>query len=215
MARNDMKAVITLTADARGVQAGVNAALQQVQRLQNAVADIRGLLITGFIGDVLRQAMNQAFGELHRLKELGSTFSMEGAMAAAQLQMERMRSDMTLGKAFGPASARADDITAQALREVTSYLVANKDAISQALVNLAIFGAAAAHALAHLTVALAESINEVANFVEAPGKFSQDMRDVLSTMDPTGTVGATQSYLMDYTPAGRILQLLERKLGGT
>jgi hypothetical protein len=219
-----MKAVITLTADARGVQAGVNAALQQVQRLQNAVADIRSLFVGGMIGDFLRQAVNHAVGEFSRLKDLGSAFSMEGAMAAAQLQMERMRSDMTLGKALGPASARADEITAQALREVTSYLVANKDAISQALVNLAVFGAAAAHALAEFTVRLSEVINKAANIaetinpanlVEAPGKFSQDVRDVLSTVDPTGSiVGPTQSYLMDYTPAGRILQLLERKLGG-
>lgn len=209
-----MKAVITLTADARGVQAGVNAALHQVQRLQNAVADIRSLFVGGMIGDFLRQAVNHAFGEFSRLKDLGSAFSMEGAMAAAQLQMERMRSDMALGKAFGPASARADEITGQALREVTSYLIANKEEISEALVNLAKFGAAAAFALADLTVRVSQSINEIADFLESPGKYSQEVRAGFAAMDSTGTVGGIQSYLMDYTPAGRILQLLERKLGG-
>lgn len=209
-----MKAVITLTADARGVQAGVNAALQQMERLQRVASDIRGLFMAGIVGDFLRQAVNSVFGEFNRLKELGSTFSTEGALAAARLQMEQMRSDMTLGQAFGPAAAMVDEIKAQALREVTSYLVANKEAIGEALVNLAIFGAAAANALADLTVRISQSINEIAAFLESPGRYSQETRAGIAAMDSTGAVGGIQSYLMDYTPAGRILQLLERKLGG-
>jgi len=210
-----MKAVITLTADARGVQAGVNAALHQMERLQRVAADIRGLFVAQILGDFLRQGMNQALGELNRLKDLGSTFSMEGAMAAAQLQMERMRSDMALGKAFGPASARADEITGQALREVTSYLVANKDQIGEALVNLAVFAAAASHALGELTLFVSRVINTIS--AASDFRFSEARANVAGAAEYIGmggTVAGIQSYLMDYTPAGRILQLLERKLGG-
>jgi hypothetical protein len=214
-----MKAVITLTADASGVQAGVTRAMAQLERLQTAAMDIRNVFVGGMLGNALQALAGNMMSEFSRLKELGSAFSADGMAAAAGLQIQQMKSDMALGQAFGPFSALVDQIKAQGLIELTNYLVQNKDAIGEAIVNIAIFGKAIATVTADLLVAASNVINAVASAVQ--GNFSATMAnlagaDVLGLGDTAFMQGgaAVGDALMQYTPAGQILQLLERKLGG-
>jgi hypothetical protein len=214
-----MKAVITLTADASGVQAGVTRAMAQLQRLQTAAMDIRNVVLGGMLGNALQSLFGNALSEFNRLKELGSTFSAEGMGAAAGLQIQQMRSDMALGQAFGPFAALVDQIKAQGLIELTNYLVENKAAIGEAIVNIAIFGKAIATVTADLLVMTSNVINAAANLLQ--GNLSTAMSnlaaaDVFGLGDSAFMQGgaAFGETLMQYTPAGQILQLLERKLGG-
>lgn len=214
-----MKAVITLTADASGVQAGVTRAMAQLERLQTAAMDIRNVFVGGMLGNALQALAGNVMSEFTRLKELGSAFSADGMSAAAGLQIQQMKSDMALGQAFGPFSALVDQIKAQGLIELTNYLVQNKDAIGEAMVNIAIFGKAVATVTADLLVLTSNLINAVASAVQ--GNFSGAMAnlagaDVFGLGDTAFMQGgvAVGDALMQYTPAGQILQLLERKLGG-
>lgn len=219
MARSDMKAVITLTADASGVQAGVTRAMAQLNRLQSAAMDLRNVVVGGMIGNILNSLGSSVMSEFNRLKELGSTFSPEGMAAAGALQLQQMRSDMELGKAFGSFAALVDQIKAQGVIELTNHLVQNKDAIGEAIVNIALFGKAIATVTADLLVLTSNVINAVSSALQ--GNFSSAMAslagaDVLGLGDSAFMQGgaAVGDALMEYTPAGRILQLLERKLGG-
>lgn len=210
-----MKAVITLTADASGVQAGVTRAMAQLQRLQSAAMDIRNVFLGGMIGNALQALAGNVMSEFSRLKELGSTFSSEGMAAAAGLQIQQMKSDMALGEAFGPFAALVDGIKTQGLIELTDYLVQNKDAIGEAIVNIAIFGKAIGSVAADLLVVTSNLINAASKSLGLD--FAGARADLVGAADVYGAGGAVsgiQSALMDYTPAGQILQLLERKLGG-
>lgn len=208
-----MKAVITLTADASGVQAGVTRAMAQLNRLQSAAMDLRNVVVGGMIGNILNSLGSSVMSEFNRLKELGSTFSPEGMAAAGALQLRQMRSDMELGKAFGPFAALVDQIKAQGVIELTNYLVQNKDAIGEAIVNIALFGKAIATVMSELLVFSANTINSMMNGTFTP---AGAVADVLGFGDTAFMQGgaAVGDALMEYTPAGRILQLLERKLGG-
>lgn len=210
-----MKAVITLTADASGVQAGVTRAIAQLERLQTAAMDIRNVFLGGMIGNALQALAGNMMSEFSRLKELGSAFSADGMAAAAGLQIQQMKSDMALGGAFGPFSALVDQIKTQGLIELTNFLVQNKDAIGEAIVNIAIFGKAVATVAADLLVVTSNLINSFNNAFSMD--FASARADLAAAADvygAGGVVSGIQTGLMEYTPAGQILQLLERKLGG-
>lgn len=219
MARGDMKAVITLTADASGVSAGVNRAMADLNRLQSAAMDLRNVFVGGMIGNLLGNLGSQVMSEFNRLKELGSNFSAEGMAAASGLQIQQMKSDMQLGEAFGPFAALVDQIKTQGLIELTNYLVQNKDAIGEAMVNIAIFGKAIADLTAKVLVITSNVINAVSSTLQGNFRAAEaslagaDVFGLGDTAFMQGVVSVGDS-LMEFTPAGMILSLLERKLGG-
>mgnify|MGYP006272698937 CR=1 FL=1 len=161
MASTNMKAVITLTADAGGVQAGVERALSSIGKLQSAVGHIRGLMAVGLLENMIRKGVDYALGELNRLKDLGSTFSPEGMAASADLMIAQQQSDIRLGQAFGEFAALVDRIAAAGLVEITDYLIANKDKIGEAMVNIATLGQAIAAIAADALVTGSEALNAV------------------------------------------------------
>ncbi len=207
MASANMKAVITLTADARGVTAGVNSALAQLNKLQNAAMEIRGILVAGVVGNLVRNAAQAAMGEFSRLKDLGSEFSPQGMQAAQELASAQFASDVKLGQAFGEFAEQVDRIKMAELRELTDYLVQNKDAIGEAMVNIAIFGAAIADLTAQLVVGTAKLINRAAS---EPGLLLAESaaRGALMMASP-GAYGPAQSVAID-----EIVRILRERLGG-
>lgn len=163
MASADMKAVITLTADASGVSVGVSKAMKSLENLQAGVSQLRSLAVAGILANVFRGLADGAMSELKRLEDLGRTYSAEGMGAANQLAIAQQQSDQTLGQAFGPITAAIDQMKVQAIKDLTDYLVANKEPIGQAMAALAGFTVGLADATAEVLVAFGKFADWVSN----------------------------------------------------
>jgi len=166
VASTNMKAVITLTADASGVQAGVTKAMQHLNKMQSAISDIRGMALGGLLMDLGRNIFGGIQAEMQRIFDSAHAFSPEAMAGANSLALADQQSQMKLAEAFGPIVGLIDEMKAQALREVTQYLVDNKEAIGQALVYIAQFGIALGELAAQGLVALSTAINHVAEGVQ-------------------------------------------------
>ena len=201
-----MKAVITLTADASGVQAGVNQALRQLDRMQQGISTLRGLAVAGLAMDLGRMMFSGIQEQMQRISDAAHQYSPDAMGASNQLAITQMQQDKRLAEAFGPFIALIDQIKGQALIELTSYLIANKDAIGEALVNIATFGIALGQLAGEGLVYLSERINELATFL------SEFLAD---PMGKTGEVAsAVGQTLLDLNPIALGVRLIADKMGG-
>jgi len=210
VASTDMKAVITLTADASGVSVGVSKAMKSLENLQAGVSQLRSLAVAGILADVFRGLANGAMDELKRLEDLGRTYSPEGMAAANQLAIAQQQSDQTLGQAFGPITAAIDQMKVQAIKDLTDYLVANKEPIGQAMAALAGFTVGLAEMTAQTLVAFGQFVDWISN--NTPAKIAAD---VGTTAGQTFIGGGNQALGGAMTMAiDNIYQIIRQKLGG-
>ena len=210
MASSDMKAVITLTADASGVSVGVSKAMKSLENLQAGVSQLRSLAVAGILANVFRGLANGAMDELKRLEDLGRTYSPEGMAAANQLAIAQQQSDQTLGQAFGPITAAIDQMKVQAIKDLTDYLVANKEPIGQAMAALAGFTVGLAETTAEFLVALGKFVDWVSN--STPGEIAADV----GTAAGESFLGGGNMALggANMTAIGLIYDVIKSKLGG-
>ena len=205
-----MKAVITLTADASGVSVGVSKAMKSLENLQAGVSQLRSLAVAGILANVFRGLANGAMDELKRLEDLGRTYSPEGMAAANQLAIAQQQSDITLGQAFGPVTAAIDQMKVQAIKDLTDYLVANKEPIGQAMAALAGFTVGLAETTAEFLVALGKFVDWVSN--STPGEIAADV----GTAAGESFLGGGNMALggANMTAIGLIYDVIKSKLGG-
>ncbi len=210
MASADMKAVITLTADASGVSVGVSKAMKSLENLQAGVSQLRSLAVAGILANVFRGLADGAMSELKRLEDLGRTYSAEGMGAANQLAIAQQQSDQTLGEAFGPITAAIDQMKVQAIKDLTDYLVANKEPIGQAMAALAGFTVGLAETTAEFLVALGKLVDWVSN--STPGEIAADVGTAAGESFLGGGNMALGSA--NITAIGLIYDVIKSKLGG-
>ena len=204
---SNMKAVITLTADASGVQAGVNQALRSLDRMQQGISALRGLAVAGIAMDLGRMLFSGVQEQMQRISDSAHQFSPEAMGASNQLAITQMEQDKRLAEAFGPFIALIDQIKGQALIELTSYLIANKDAIGEALVNIATFGVALGKLAGEGLVLLSEGINQLATFL------SEFLADPLGKTADVATAAA-QTMFVDLNPITAIAKYIADQMGG-
>ena len=210
MASSDMKAVITLTADASGVSVGVSKAMKSLENLQAGVSQLRSLAVAGILANVFRGLANGAMDELKRLEDLGRTYSPEGMAAANQLAIAQQQSDQTLGQAFGPITAAIDQMKVQAIKDLTDYLVANKEPIGQAMAALAGFTVGLAEMTAQTLVAFGTLVDWISN--NTPEQMAADVGMAAGNSFLGGGNAALGSA--NITAIGLIYDILKSKLGG-
>jgi hypothetical protein len=208
VASADMKAVITLTADASGVSVGVSKAMKSLENLQAGVSQLRSLAVAGMLANVFRGLADGAMSELKRLEDLGRTYSPEGMAAANQLAIAQQQSDQTLGQAFGPITAAIDQMKVQAIKDLTDYLIANKEPIGQAMAALAGFTVGLADMTAQTLVAFGKFVDWISN--HTPGEIITDV--AVATGDAAlGSLGINNAQM---TAIGLIYDVIKSKLGG-
>lgn len=185
MASGDMKAVIELSADASGVQSGVQKAMGA---LNNMAGGVRGFM-GGAGGQAISQVFNfarESFDEISaRVQEAAHAYSPLAMESAANLQLTQMQSDQRIGQAFGASTATVDAIKAQGIKDVEQTLIDNKDVIGQANEEMAAFGVALEQMKTDTGVFFANLVVSASNI--ADGKVAQN---------------ETQGYLMGAGGAG-------------
>lgn len=209
MASTNMKAVLTLTADASGVSVGINRALRDLERLQKGVQDIRNLAVTGLLANLFRGLGQGVMEELNRLGELGRQYSPEGMSAANDLAIAQQQSDQALGQAFGGITAIIDQAAAAHLKELTQYLIDNKDRIGEAMLLVAEFGMAMADTTAQLLVAFGGLAEWIHSLIDNPVETMTATAGEAATQVAFGSAGGP---LLQMT--GAIYDALRHKLGG-
>ena len=210
MASADMKAVITLTADASGVSVGVSKAMKSLENLQAGVSQLRSLAVAGMLANVFRGLADGAMSELKRLEDLGRTYSPEGMAAANQLAIAQQQSDQTLGQAFGPITAAIDQMKVQAIKDLTDYLVANKEPIGQAMAALAGFTVGLAEMTAQTLVAFGQLVDWISNTT-----LEQKAKEIAIAGGETLMGGGNMALgSANITAIGLIYDVIKSKLGG-
>ena len=202
MASSDMKAVITLTADASGVQSGVAQAMKSL----NGMADQLGQFRNGVAGQAVMMLFNAAknsFEELAaRITDAAHAYSPAAMAGANNLAITQQQQDQRLGAAFGDVVGFIDNFKAQALVDVTDYLIKHKEDIGKAMESLAVWGAAVADVMAQLGVGFANLVTTLEDMFS--GKAFQEIKQ-----DParaTTEVGAQMMF-------GGTGQLIAWKIG--
>jgi len=209
VANTNMKAVLTLTADASGVSVGINRALKDLERLQRGVQDIRSLAVAGALSSLFRGLSQGVMEELNRLGELGRTYSPQGMAAANDLAIAQQQSDQSLGQAFGGITALIDQTAAAHLKELTQYLIDNRDKIGEAMMLVAEFGMALSTITAEALVAFGELASYIHSLLDNPVETITDTAtSTAASMIPGGGGGAL------LTMTGAIYDALMHKLGG-
>jgi hypothetical protein len=205
-----MKAVITLTADASGVSVGVSKAMKSLENLQTGVSQLRSLAVAGMLANVFRGLADGAMSELKRLEDLGRTYSPEGMAAANQLAIAQQQSDQTLGQAFGPITAAIDQMKVQAIKDLTDYLVANKEPIGQAMAALAGFTVGLAEMTAQTLVAFGQLVDWISNTT-----LEQKAKEIAIAGGETLMGGGNMALgAANITAIGLIYDVIKSKLGG-
>lgn len=211
-----MKAVITLTADASGVQAGVTRAMAQLERLQTAVGQLRTVAFAGLLQNVFQGFASGALSELNRLQDLGRNFSAAGMQGQGQVAIAQQESNLRLGEAFGEITRIIDQATVGHIKELTDYLVNNRDAIGQAMAAVAGFGMGLADVTAKTLVEFGKMVDYLSNTSPA-----QMLGDYVSTIG-AGYANAFNAVVGGAADVGTsvastiasIYDVIVRKLGG-
>ena len=204
MASTNMKAVVTLTADASGVSAGVNRALGQLQRLQDGVSQLRSMAVAGMLANVFGKFASGAMDQANQIMDAARTYSPEGMRGAMDKQMAETESMMELGKAFGNIVGLIDQAAAAHIRDLTKYLIDNKEPIGQALAMIVGFGMGLADVSAQLLVGFGKLVEWVDTLLSAPA----------TAVDQAGSAAASGQLGIQAQGAGMIYELLRRKMGG-
>lgn len=209
MASTNMKAVLTLTADASGVSVGINRALRDLERLQKGVQDIRSLAVAGVLSNLFRGLGQGVMEELNRLGALGRQYSPEGMAAANDLAIAQQQSDQQLGQAFGGITALIDQTAAAHLKELTQYLIDNRDKIGEAMILVAEFGMALADITAQALVAFGELAQFIHDIIDKP---VETLTATAGEAAGNAAFGPAGGPLLQMT--GAIYDALLHKLGG-
>lgn len=204
MASTNMKAVVTLTADASGVSAGVNRALGQLQRLQDGVSQLRSMAVAGMLANVFGKFASGAMDQANQIMDAARTYSPEGMRGAMDKQMAETESMMELGKAFGNIVGLIDQAAAAHIKDLTKYLIDNKEPIGQALAMIVGFGMGLADVSAQLLVGFGKLVEWVDTLLSAPA----------TAVDQAAGAAAAGQLGMQVQGAGMIYELLRRKMGG-
>ena len=204
MASKNMKAVVTLTADASGVSAGVNRALGQLQRLQDGVSQLRSMAVAGMLANVFGKFASGAMDQANQIMDAARTYSPEGMRGAMDKQMAETESMMELGKAFGNIVSLIDQAAAAHIKDLTKYLIDNKEPIGQALAMIVGFGMGLADVSAQLLVGFGKLVEWVDTLLSAPA----------TAVDQAAGAAAAGQLGMQAQGAGMIYELLRRKMGG-
>lgn len=204
MASTNMKAVVTLTADASGVSAGVNRALGQLQRLQDGVSQLRSMAVAGMLANVFGKFASGAMDQANQIMDAARTYSPEGMRGAMDKQMAETESMMELGKAFGNIVSLIDQAAAAHIKDLTKYLIDNKEPIGQALAMIVGFGMGLADVSAQLLVGFGKLVEWVDTLLSSPA----------TAVDQAASAAAGGHLGMQAQGAGMIYELLRRKMGG-
>lgn len=202
MASADMKAVITLTADASGVQSGVQSAMKSLNGMADKFQSFRG----GPAGQMIEQVIafsREAFEQMsQRITDAAHQYSPAAMESANNLAVVQQQQDQRLASAFGDVVAMIDNLNAQALIDVTDYIVEHKEEIGKAMENMAILAVAIADVSAKLAVDFAESLNFVMDLLDHP----------VDTL--TSGKGVPDGLAWTTSPLLGVLNLIVDKMGG-
>lgn len=202
MASADMKAVITLTADASGVQSGVQSAMKSLNGMASQFQSLRG----GPAGQMVEQLISysrEAFEKMsQRITDAAHQYSPAAMESANNLAVVQQQQDQRLANAFGDVVAMIDNLNAQALKDVTDYIIEHKDSIGKAMENMAILAVAIADVSAKLAVDFADSLNFIMDLIEHP----------VDTI--TSGKGVPDGVAWSINPVLGVLNLIVDKMGG-
>lgn len=208
MASTNMKAVVTLTADASGVQAGVNRALGHLKRMQDGISQLRSVALAGMLSNVFGRFASGAMDQMNNIMDAARTYGPDSFQGQFDKQRAEMESGVELGKAFGNIVGLIDQAAAQHIKDLTQYLIDNKEPIGQAMAAIVGFGMGIADVSAQLLVAFGKMVDWINMALDKPGEAAADVGFGLAA-------GAMGMGVGNGAAVEAMYDLLRKRLGGT
>lgn len=207
MASTNMKAVVTLTADASGVQVGVNRALAHLKRMQDGVSQLRSMAVAGMLSNVFGKFASGAMDQANQIMDAARTYGPDSFQGQFDKANAEMQSQRQLGEAFGNIVGLIDQAAAQHIKDLTQYLIDNKEPIGQALAAIVGFGMGIADVSAQLLVGFGKMVDWINTALDKPGEAAADVGFALASQSMGMGLGGGAAVEAMY-------DLLRRKLGG-
>lgn len=202
MASTNMKAVVTLTADASGVQVGVNRALAHLNRMQEGISQLRSVALAGMLSNVFGKFASGAMDQANQIMDAARSFGPESFQGQIDKSRAEMESQVEIGKAFGNIVGLIDQAAAQHIKDLTQYLIDNKEPIGQALAAIVGFGMGLADVSAQVLVGLGKLVEWVDSFFGTGVETDPVMAEYNGP-----SIGGSDAQMLIY-------HMLQRKLGG-
>lgn len=131
---DDLKAVVSVTADTTGLIRGVDGAMQKLNTMSRNTSIMAGMSVAQHVFGALQQLWGAISERSEALGKLATQFSPEAMTAAAQRSIAELQANMQIGQALGPYQAGIERMKAQSATEQAAKVTADAEALGQGMI---------------------------------------------------------------------------------
>lgn len=131
---NDLKAVVSVTADTSGLIRGVDGAMQKLNSISRSTSLMAGMTAAQQVFGALQQLWTAISNRSEELGKLAVQFSPEAMSAAAQRSIAEFQANQKVGQALGPYQAGIEQMKAASATEQAAKVTADAEALGQGMI---------------------------------------------------------------------------------
>jgi hypothetical protein len=131
---NDLKAVVSVTADTSGLIRGVDGAMQKLNSISRNTSLMAGMTAAQQVFGALQQLWTAISNRSEELGKLAVQFSPEAMSAAAQRSIAEFQANQKIGQALGPYQAGIEQMKAASATEQATKVTADAEALGQGMI---------------------------------------------------------------------------------
>lgn len=210
---NDLKAVVSVTADTSGLIRGVDGAMQKLNSISKNTSLMAGMTAAQQVFGALQQLWTAISNRSEELGKLAVQFSPEAMSAAAQRSIAELQANQQIGQALGPYQAGIEGMRAASATAEASRIAAQAEQIGEGMIVVQSL-------MDQSKVAWNEMLDAI---LVALGVFSQPEKMIQAIGEnPMGAANAGAWQLLGFGAAGSgvdytlnaILETMTTKIGG-
>lgn len=131
---DDLKAVVSVTADTTGLIRGVDGAMQKLNTMSRNTSIMAGMSVAQQVFGAMQQLWTAISARSEALGALATQFSPEAMAAAAQRSIAEFQANQQIGQALGPYQAGIERMKAQSATEEAAKVVSDAEALGQGMI---------------------------------------------------------------------------------
>lgn len=131
---DDLKAVVSVTADTTGLIRGVDGAMQKLNTMSRNTSIMAGMSVAQQVFGAMQQLWAAISARSEALGTLATQFSPEAMAAAAQRSIAEFQANQQIGQALGPYQAGIERMKAQSATEEAAKVVSDAEALGQGMI---------------------------------------------------------------------------------
>lgn len=200
---DDLKAVVSVTADTTGLIRGVDGAMQKLNTMSRNTSIMAGMSVAQQVFGAMQQLWTAISARSEALGALATQFSPEAMAAAAQRSIAEFQANQQIGQALGPYQAGIERMKAQSATEEAAKVVSDAEALGQGMIVIESLK----------TTAGELGTGFIDGIIKALGGSAMDAA-TLGTATAFERTGATDMIAEVLTPVAGWVEEIANKIGG-